>query len=288
MPRTPINYGANPNDGTGESLRSFAAAQDSMNEELYDLSFETRLQRLAVGGFEIIAHRGHMNAYPEQTLVAFGGAAGIAHSAEMDVQFSSDGVPFLLHDATVDRTSDLTGAISSLSAAALEAGDFGSWFDPRFTGTKIPRFSDALKFCSQWCQWIYPEIKGYRQQTDIQILLSAIASLGLDDRCIIQSFDDSDLSFARNESDRIVLGYTANNITDFDTMLTFAAEDGNAVMIQEYTSLLANPDRVATARAQGVDIVAWVVPTTTDILQLANIGVRRIMTNKLQHGVLAL
>lgn len=240
-------------------------------------------------GLEIIAHRGFSDAAPEDTIAAFSAAAETAHSVEMDVQFSSDGIPVILHDATVNRTSNLLGNVKDLTIAALEAGDFGAWFDAtRFTGTKIPRFRDALKFCSQWARLIYPEIKGYRTTADIALMIQEIIDLGLESRCVVQSFLSSDLAIARGYSSKICLAYDSGDLPTFNAQLPLASADGNAIMFSDYNFIIANPTLVKTARAAGVDVAVWTVTTVTEVQQLIDLGVRRIASNKLISGVLSL
>ena len=80
-------------------------------------------------GPRVIAHRGASGYAPENTRAAFDLAIAMAVDAiETDIRLTSDGVPVLVHDATVDRTSDGQGAVSSLPLSQLARLDFGSWF----------------------------------------------------------------------------------------------------------------------------------------------------------------
>src|SRR5690554_608655 len=87
----------------------------------------------------LIAHRGGGTLAPENTLVAFriGHAQGFT-MMEYDVKLSSDGVPVLLHDDTINRTSDGTGAAAELCIADLLRHDFGSWHSATYAGEPIP------------------------------------------------------------------------------------------------------------------------------------------------------
>jgi glycerophosphoryl diester phosphodiesterase len=248
----------------------------------------TRLERRLVldvpPGGEIIAHRGFSQVAPELTLAAYGAAVGLAHSMECDVQFSADGVPVLLHDTTVDRTSDLAGAVSALTIAQLEAGDFGSWFDAtRFTGVRIPRFTDWLSFVAPFARMIYPEIKGYRSTADIAVLVRAIVDAGMDERCVVTSFVPGDFRFVRALSSSVALGYTGSTAAEWAELLPLAAADGNAVMVFQSAVLTADPLKVRQARALGVDVVAWTVDQVNAVRQLNEIGVYRIMSNQLAY-----
>ena len=84
---------------------------------------------------EVIAHRGFSAVAPENTLASLRAAmeAG-ADALEFDLQVSADGVAFLFHDDTLDRTTDGAGAIREWAARDLEGVDGGSWFGERFRG----------------------------------------------------------------------------------------------------------------------------------------------------------
>jgi glycerophosphoryl diester phosphodiesterase len=92
------------------------------------------------------AHRGASARSPENTLAAFRAAlAAGADSVEFDVRLSVDGVPVVIHDESVDRTTDGTGAVCELSLAELRSLDAGSWKDPGFAGERIPTLDEALE-----------------------------------------------------------------------------------------------------------------------------------------------
>jgi glycerophosphoryl diester phosphodiesterase len=91
------------------------------------------------------AHRGASARAPENTLAAFfaageDGADGI----ELDIHLSRDGVPVVIHDDTLTRTTDGAGAVASFSCAELRRLDAGSWFADEFSGEGIPRLDDVL------------------------------------------------------------------------------------------------------------------------------------------------
>ena len=85
-------------------------------------------------------------------------------AAEVDAVLSADEVPVLLHDSTVDRTTNGRGSVAHKSAAELAALDAGTWFDPQFAGTRIPTLVQALQFCREHGIWLNVEIKPVRGQ----------------------------------------------------------------------------------------------------------------------------
>ena len=93
----------------------------------------------------ICSHRGWQSEFPENTLPAFEAAVLMkAQMIEFDVRFTKDRQMVIMHDWTVDRTSDGTGHILDLTFDEVRALDFGSWKSPRFAGTKIPTLDETL------------------------------------------------------------------------------------------------------------------------------------------------
>lgn len=92
------------------------------------------------------AHRGDHISAPENTVPAIVSAVKKgAHQIEIDVQLSKDGKLVIMHDDSVDRTTNGTGKVADLTFQELRKLDAGSWFAPRFKGTKIPTLREALE-----------------------------------------------------------------------------------------------------------------------------------------------
>jgi glycerophosphoryl diester phosphodiesterase len=96
----------------------------------------------------VLAHRGSRRRAPENTLPAFElaldeGADGI----ELDVRLSADGVPILLHDPTLDRTTSGRGPVAAVTLDALRRLDAGAWLGASHRGARIPTLAEALDFC---------------------------------------------------------------------------------------------------------------------------------------------
>ncbi|MEZ4598535.1 MAG: glycerophosphodiester phosphodiesterase family protein [Syntrophotaleaceae bacterium] len=97
--------------------------------------------------FFIWAHRGASAKAPENTMAAFRlaleqGADGL----ELDVHLTRDGVPVVIHDATVDRTSNGAGAVSAMTWQEISLLDAGSWFDKGFFGEPIPPLVEVFQW----------------------------------------------------------------------------------------------------------------------------------------------
>ncbi len=92
-----------------------------------------------------IAHRGASGYAPENTLAAFDKAVAMkAEFIELDVQMSKDGHLVVIHDPTVDRTTNGRGKVKDLTLAEIKKLDAGSWFDKRFAGERIPTLEEVL------------------------------------------------------------------------------------------------------------------------------------------------
>lgn len=93
----------------------------------------------------VIGHRGAAGYAPENTLAGFVHAAqrGVGW-VEFDVRLTKDGVPILLHDDNLDRTTDGAGPVAAATLKEIKKLDAGSWFDKRFAGEEVPTLSEAL------------------------------------------------------------------------------------------------------------------------------------------------
>src|SRR5262245_41274969 len=94
----------------------------------------------------ILGHRGAPRETPENTQASLRRALELGlDGVEYDVQPSLAGEPVLLHDETLDRTTDLTGPVASRPLSELVHADAGSWFARRFAGEPLPLFEEALE-----------------------------------------------------------------------------------------------------------------------------------------------
>lgn len=108
----------------------------------------------------VLAHRGGGALAPENTLAGLRAAA--AHGfrgVEFDAKLTRDGVAVLMHDETLDRTTNARGPVAQANWTALERLDAGSWCDRRFAGEPIPTLTAALRLCADLGLWPNVEIK---------------------------------------------------------------------------------------------------------------------------------
>ncbi|OSQ32172.1 hypothetical protein TH468_00480 [Thalassospira sp. MCCC 1A03138] len=108
---------------------------------------------------QLVYHRGDSLNAPENTFASAESAiAAGADFIEFDVHQSADDVLYVIHDETVDRTTDGTGAIAEMTSAEIDRLDAGAWFNPAFAGEPVPRLEDFLRRLKERVK-IYCEIK---------------------------------------------------------------------------------------------------------------------------------
>ncbi len=117
-------------------------------------------EKVKLSGRGVCAHRGAIETHPENTLAAFKEAIRLgAHMIEFDVRMTKDKKLVIMHDKTVDRTTNGSGVVSDLTLAEIKSLDAGSWKDSKFTGEKIPTFKETLEIMPQNI-WLNIHIKG--------------------------------------------------------------------------------------------------------------------------------
>ena len=149
-----------------------------------------------------MAHRGQRATFPEQTLEAYEAAIRLgAEGIETDVQRTRDGRLAMLHDLTLDRTTDGHGAIADHDWADIRRLDAGSWFDPQFSDCRVPSLEDTIQLVVEAGLVLCVEIKG--RPEDAPATAVAVARLLRDrdllDQVFISSFDHTALAAARAE-----------------------------------------------------------------------------------------
>jgi glycerophosphoryl diester phosphodiesterase len=110
----------------------------------------------------LIGHRGIAARAPENTLISFRRAfeAGVKW-VEFDVMLTADGVPIVIHDPSLKRTTQTRGRVGKLNYADVAHLDAGSWFSPEFKGEKIPRFEEVIALLGELNLQANVEIKPY-------------------------------------------------------------------------------------------------------------------------------
>lgn len=108
----------------------------------------------------VIGHRGAKGTSPENTLVSIREAHALgARWIELDAKLTRDGVPILMHDALLDRTTDGEGPVAQADLTTIRRLDAGAWMDERFRGTTVPTLRETLELLLELGMGVNVEIK---------------------------------------------------------------------------------------------------------------------------------
>ncbi|MFB8055231.1 glycerophosphodiester phosphodiesterase [Kitasatospora purpeofusca] len=227
----------------------------------------------------VIAHRGASSAAPENTLLSDEVArrAG-ADWIENDVQPSKDGVPHVLHDDTVDRTTNGTGRVRDLTAAQLGALDAGAWFAPTTAGARVPTLAAQLDDLRTRGGSLLLEIKGPHTRDEVARIVKDIRDRGMAGRVFVQSFETDALRYTRELAPELPLGLLRSSL-DADPVAV-ARDLGLSAYNPADTALATRPEVVAALHTAGVAVNAWTVDAPARWKALDAAGVDGIITNR--------
>jgi glycerophosphoryl diester phosphodiesterase len=227
----------------------------------------------------IAGHRGHSTGAPENTLAAFRQAhelGGDGVTCETDLALSSDGEFVLIHDETVDRTTDGHGLVRNMTYSEIGKLDAGQWFGPAFVGERVPRLTDALRLAREFGIIFQLELKIYDQDDVIfPKLRTLIDALDCADLLQFSSFDFVQLKALKQVIPEVpTVGLSHSRLIDPAALARDANVDAINLEIQHFPSGEAQqlhdggfatflhvprPERLEKLRTYGVDVEAKVV-----------------------------
>ncbi len=226
----------------------------------------------------IVAHRGDAEHFPENSLPALESAwrRGFSH-VEFDVQLSADGVPFVIHDASLERTTRATGDVRLMMSGQLDGIDAGepARFGRAHSGTALPRLAGVVELMAGLGDArAFVEVKRaslvhHGRALCIERILAALAPVR--DRCILISFDADACRLARASS-----GLPIGWVLDGDPVQLRSALE---LMRPEF--VFCDHRRLPAGRAIPTGSWAWVVYEVTDAgraLELRERGVEMVET----------
>jgi glycerophosphoryl diester phosphodiesterase len=227
----------------------------------------------------VFGHRGAkayapMNTIPAFELAAEQGAQGI----ELDVQLSSDGELVIIHDYTVDSTSDGTGEVATKSLDELKALDMGSWFDAKFAGLRIPTLDEVFTAVGQ-ALYVNVENKVYSLPEPImdKAVVDCILRNNMQERVIVSSFAPHNLRRMHRLSPDIPQGYLQSPETMAGaTQDVLNPDDYHA---EHWHHSMIDTPQMDYARETGKYVNTWTVNDATRARQLRLLGVHCIITD---------
>jgi len=230
----------------------------------------------------VIAHRGHSAGAPEQTMAAFGLAVELgADMIEADVRRARDGRLVMLHDATVDRTTDGCGAVAELSSAELARLDAGAWFGARFAGERIPSLEEVFELAEGTGIGLCLEAKGRSPDDYASTAVEVgreIARRGRTRLDVLASFDHESLAAAaaavpglRCAPDRL----PERGPSDGEAVAA-QARAARATIVQHHHEDLTEAVVEELHRA-GIEVWAWPPETVQEVDRLLEMEVDAVM-----------
>lgn len=219
-----------------------------------------------------IAHRGASGRFPENTLKAFAAAmdAG-AQMCELDVHLTIDGTVVVIHDETVERTTDGRGAVRSMTLEELKRLDAGIRFGGEFAGERIPTLEEVMTLAEGRCG-LNIEIKSAGVERKVCELIVGRRALAT---AMISSFDWDALAVVRHFQPRVRVGLLASQ---WPARLVGAAFELKAESINPRSDIVTE-DLCIAAHERNLSVYTWTVDEPAEMRRLIAFGVDGIMTN---------
>lgn len=228
----------------------------------------------------IIAHRGNSSVAPQNTLAALEAAwrAG-ADSIEIDLQLSADGAAVVIHDDTVDATTNGSGAVDDLDLAELRHLDAGSWFSAAYAGQRIPTFAEVIAFLeARRGVDLLLELKGDWPVDAARGVVDLVRTAGLDSRVVLQSFSPATVAVlaavAPGLRRGLLIGEAGEDLLELCTELGVMACNPHGELLR------ARPDLLATLHGAGLQVMVWTANEPEQWAALTAAGVDAIITDR--------
>ena len=229
----------------------------------------------------VIAHRGASYAAPENTLAAFSLAREMgADGVELDTSLTLDGIPVVIHNFTLEHTTDGTGRVTSLDLSEIKALDAGNHFSPKFKGEQIPTLDEVF------------ETVGPQMVVNVELKSASVRSNGLEpavasviqrhnaaQRVIVSSFNPFALRRFRTAAPDIPLGYLTSSeepryLRNGWLLARFRVE------AQHPEDSMVDSGYMARSKRLGQRVNVWTVDNPIRMRQLQLLGVDALITNR--------
>jgi glycerophosphoryl diester phosphodiesterase len=228
----------------------------------------------------LIAHRGGSLEAPENTLAAFRHAIDLGMKfVELDVQMSSDGELMVIHDETVDRTTDGHGPVGRHTFEELRKLDAGVHFGPQFGGERIPTLREVLELCTDAGVGVVVEIKSpelYEGMVEKTVaLIGEMRTRGAENIWCI-SFDHAAIRKVRSLDPAIPLGY----LYEYYEEKFVQPDDTVQAYCPYFRTALAHPEQVAKAHELGKFVLVYTVDEAGDMRTLVAASIDGMVSDR--------
>lgn len=233
------------------------------------------------GGFMIAGHRGAASLAPENTLAGFKKALQSgAKWIELDTQLSSDNIPVIFHDETVNRCTSGEGLVADLTFNELQALDAGSWFSDEFMDEKILSLEQTLLFFIENDLSMNLEIKihhPHQAQPLVKQVAQVLAKVNFpNDKLILSSFSELALESCHKLMPNIRLGY----ITEYNPLATLEKLKPLNLYSVHLDYKILDQAMAKTIIDAGLKLVIWTLNDLAQAEKFRSWGVSIIITDK--------
>ncbi len=224
-----------------------------------------------------LAHRGASGHAPENTMAAFRLAEQLgADGFELDVLLTRDGVPVVIHDETLDRTTDGKGFVHEHTYEEIRGLSAGAWYGTSFAGERIPTLEEVIR---EFGSRLYLNIELKNSVIPMPMLeekvIAIIRRYGVEKNCLVSSFDHGSVVKFHVLAPDIQTGLLYDCIL-FDSP-GYALRAGASALHPDFRCV--RPEMVRAAHRNGLQVNVWTVNEPEDLRQMLDAGVDAIITN---------
>jgi len=227
----------------------------------------------------IAGHRGDRAHFPENTIPALQGVLDSDFDfVETDIQLTADGVPVLIHDLDVDRTTNGTGLVADLTLAEIKSLDAGTWYSGEFAGAQVPTLDEFLDIFQSSKKKAMLELKGIWTEEQVRVVTGLIYARGVQGRVIFQAFDFETLE-ALQKAAPVFPRVLIQRYLPSDPV-ALANRYGAIAILTSPASLEADPSVVQKLHDAGLGIVLYTLNKKGRWSDALELGVDGIITDK--------
>lgn len=207
-----------------------------------------------------VNHRGYCTVAPENTLSAYRLSKKMGFTyVECDVTFTKDGAAVLLHDSTVDRTSNGSGSIAEMTLQQVKALDFGSWMGQDYAGETIPTFEEFILLCKQIGLHPYIEIKGGISAANAEYLVNAVKRYGMQNKVTWISFNSAALTSIKALDAAARLGFVIQSASEENIAIVDGLKDGENEVFLDISHSALTEDFLLQCVEKDIPLEVWTI-----------------------------
>jgi glycerophosphoryl diester phosphodiesterase len=225
----------------------------------------------------VIAHRGAKGEAPENTLAAFRlGLEQGCDAIELDIHLSKDGEIIVIHDFTIDRTTNMKGVVNELTLLQLKQADAGCWFNSRFEGERIPTLEEVFDLVPPEVM-INVEIKDSYDRMLEPTLVELMKRKNRVHNVVVSSFDHKSLMFLKLLLPEVKIGllYEINP----GSHVNLATGLGVPVFSLHPNFKRINREDIREALHKGIEVFPYTINDTSKMRQAIEYGASGIITD---------